>query len=61
MDFHAQVPGSFVLVDHAIFRAFNKGALAILKVDGPENKADLLWQGSRFRLPGRQGARACKP
>jgi len=33
------VPGSYVLVDHSIFRAFNKGALAILKVDGPEDKA----------------------
>ena len=33
------MPGSYVLVDHSIFRAFNKGALAILKADGPENKA----------------------
>jgi nitrite reductase (NO-forming) len=39
MDFHLDVPGSYVLVDHSIFRAFNKGALAILKVEGPENKA----------------------
>ncbi len=39
MEFHLEVPGSYVLVDHSIFRAFNKGALAILKVDGPENKA----------------------
>lgn len=39
MDFHVEVPGSYVLVDHSIFRAFNKGALAILKVDGPENKS----------------------
>jgi len=38
-EFHAIVPGSFVIVDHSIFRAFNKGALAILKVDGPDNKA----------------------
>ncbi len=38
MDFHLEVPGSYVLVDHSIFRAFNKGALAILKADGPENK-----------------------
>ncbi|MGB0132406.1 copper-containing nitrite reductase [Dokdonella sp.] len=38
-DFHVEVPGSYVLVDHSIFRAFNKGALAILKVDGEENKA----------------------
>jgi nitrite reductase (NO-forming) len=27
-----------VLVDHSIFRAFNKGALAILKVNGQEDK-----------------------
>jgi len=39
MDFHIEVPGSYVLVDHSIFRAFNKGALAILKADGSENKA----------------------
>jgi len=38
-EFRTRVPGSYVLVDHSIFRAFNKGALAILKVDGPENKA----------------------
>ena len=36
MDFHVEVPGSYVLVDHSIFRAFNKGALAILKADGAE-------------------------
>src|SRR5262245_25614809 len=36
--FTARVPGSYVLVDHSIFRAFNKGALAILKVNGPEEK-----------------------
>jgi len=39
MEFHLEVPGSYVIVDHSIFRAFNKGALGILKVDGPENKA----------------------
>lgn len=39
VQFHTEVPGSYVLVDHSIFRAFNKGALAILKVDGQENKA----------------------
>ncbi|MDR3387298.1 MAG: copper-containing nitrite reductase [Rudaea sp.] len=38
VQFHTEVPGSYVLVDHSIFRAFNKGALAILRVDGPENK-----------------------
>jgi len=39
VEFHTDVPGSYVLVDHSIFRAFNKGALAILKVDGPEDKS----------------------
>jgi len=39
VEFHLKVPGSYVLVDHSILRAFNKGALAILKADGPEDKA----------------------
>lgn len=38
VEFQTKVPGSYVLVDHSIFRAFNKGALAILKVDGPPKK-----------------------
>lgn len=38
VDFKLEVPGSFTLVDHSIFRAFNKGALGQLKVEGPENK-----------------------
>ena len=49
MDFHLEVPGSYVLVDHSIFRAFNKGALAILKADGAGEQGDLLGQGSRLR------------
>ena len=36
VEFHIEVPGNYILVDHSIFRAFNKGALAILKVDGPD-------------------------
>jgi len=43
MDFHVEVPGSYILVDHSIFRAFNKGALASLKAEGPENK--LIYSG----------------
>lgn len=38
-EFHVDVPGTYILVDHSIFRAFNKGALAMLKAEGPENKA----------------------
>jgi nitrite reductase (NO-forming) len=36
VEFKADVPGNFVLVDHSIFRAFHKGALGILKVDGED-------------------------
>jgi nitrite reductase (NO-forming) len=38
VDFGLEVPGTFILVDHSIFRAFNKGALGMLKVSGPDNK-----------------------
>jgi nitrite reductase (NO-forming) len=36
VEFKAEVPGTFILVDHAIFRTFNKGALGMLKVEGPQ-------------------------
>jgi nitrite reductase (NO-forming) len=38
VEFTVQVPGTYILVDHSLFRAFNKGALAMLKVEGPERK-----------------------
>jgi nitrite reductase (NO-forming) len=39
VEFKVDVPGSYKLVDHSILRAFNRGALGELKVEGPENKA----------------------
>lgn len=38
-EFTVDVPGNFIMVDHSIFRAFNKGALGMIAVDGPEDKA----------------------
>ena len=38
VEFKVDVPGTFILVDHSIFRAFNKGALGMLKVQGEKNK-----------------------
>jgi nitrite reductase (NO-forming) len=38
VDFKMEVPGTYVLVDHSIFRAFNKGALGMLKAEGAEAK-----------------------
>ncbi len=37
VDFKVEVPGTYILVDHSLFRAFNKGAVGMLKVDGPAN------------------------
>ncbi len=39
VEFKVDVPGTFIIVDHSIFRAFNKGALGMLKVEGEENKS----------------------
>jgi nitrite reductase (NO-forming) len=38
VEFKVEVPGTFILVDHSIFRAFNKGALGMLNVKGEKNK-----------------------
>src|SRR3990172_3100055 len=46
VEFKVEVPGTFILVDHSIFRAFNKGALGMLKVEGKENKT--LYSGKQI-------------
>ena len=43
VEFKVEVPGTYIIVDHSIFRTFNKGALGMLRVDGPENK--LVYSG----------------
>lgn len=50
-EFRLDVPGTYILVDHALLRAFNKGALGMLKVSGEEDKviysgklSDLVYQ-----------------
>lgn len=35
-EFRLEAPGTFIIVDHSIFRAFNKGALGMLKVEGDD-------------------------
>ncbi|HSN25136.1 MAG TPA: c-type cytochrome, partial [Kofleriaceae bacterium] len=41
VEFHVPVPGTYALVDHALFRAFNQGAVGQLVVSGP-SRTDLL-------------------
>lgn len=36
VEFTFDVPATYILVDHSIFRAFNKGALGTIVVTGPE-------------------------
>lgn len=37
VEFKVDVPGTLIIVDHSIFRAFNKGALGMINVEGPDN------------------------
>lgn len=38
IEFKIEAPGEYILVDHSIFRAFNKGALAQIKAEGDKNE-----------------------
>lgn len=43
VEFTASVPGEYTLVDHSMFRAFNKGAMGQLRVAGKAN--DMIFSG----------------
>jgi nitrite reductase (NO-forming) len=52
------VPGTYALVDHALFRAFNKGAVGQLRVTGPSRndilspqQADIAYGGGSLEAP----------
>jgi nitrite reductase (NO-forming) len=45
VEFRTEVPGTFILVDHSVFRTFNKGSLGMLKVEGDEDK--LVYSGKQ--------------
>ena len=55
VEFHTEVPGTYIMVDHSIFRAFNKGALALLEVAGEARHGHLFRQAGRRELSQRQG------
>lgn len=38
VEYKLETSGNLVLVDHSIFRTFNKGSLGLMKVEGTENK-----------------------
>ncbi len=37
VEFTVNVPGQYLLVDHSLGRAFDKGAIGVLNVEGPAN------------------------
>jgi nitrite reductase (NO-forming) len=51
VDFKVEVPGNYMLVDHSIFRAFNKGALGMLSVAGAERQDLYAKQGDAIYEP----------
>ncbi len=59
--FQLSVPGTFIIVDHSLTRAFNRGALAQLKVSGPDQKD--IYSGKMndlVYLPEGSGARVAE-
>jgi nitrite reductase (NO-forming) len=38
VEYKVDTDGTYILVDHSIFRTFNKGSLGMMKVEGPGNK-----------------------
>jgi nitrite reductase (NO-forming) len=61
-EFKVEVPGTYVLVDHSIFRTFNKGSLGMLKVDGAPQPA--VYSGKQLDevyLPEGQPTQVGKP
>jgi nitrite reductase (NO-forming) len=49
VEFTTRVPGEYALVDHSIFRAFNKGAVGSLVVEGPD--APLVYAAQNKERP----------
>lgn len=46
VEFKVDVPGTYIMVDHSIFRAFNQGALGMLKASGDGNNE--IYSGKQF-------------
>lgn len=46
VEFKLDVPATYILVDHALTRTFNKGSLGMLKAEGPEDK--IIYSGKQL-------------
>jgi hypothetical protein len=57
----SKCPGTYLLVDHSLFRTFNKGALAMLKAEGAEDKAIYSGKEVDYTYIGDRAAGNLKP
>nr|WP_235922569.1 c-type cytochrome [Rugamonas aquatica] len=55
VEFTPRVPGNLTLVDHSLTRAFNKGAIGLMAVSGPE-RPEIYGKGIKKALPGAAAA-----
>jgi nitrite reductase (NO-forming) len=61
VEFKAEVPGNYPLVDHSIFRTFHKGTLGMLEVEGAEAPTVFVGSGEAEELPKAAGKAPAKP
>jgi nitrite reductase (NO-forming) len=60
LEFVPRVPGNLTLVDHSLTRAFNKGAVGLMAVTGPE-RPDIYGKGIKTTLAGNTTAKTTPP
>ncbi|MBV6323300.1 copper-containing nitrite reductase [Duganella violaceipulchra] len=60
VEFVPRVPGNLTLVDHSLTRAFNKGAIGLMAVSGPE-RPDIYGKGIKKPLAGSATAAKAAP
>lgn len=60
LEFVPRVPGNLTLVDHSLTRAFNKGAVGLMAVSGPE-RPDIYGKGVKSALSGSAAVKAPPP
>jgi nitrite reductase (NO-forming) len=57
VEFVPRVPGNLTIVDHSLTRAFNKGAVGLMAIAGPD-RPEIYSKGVKTALPGSAAAKA---
>jgi nitrite reductase (NO-forming) len=51
VEFRTDVPGTLILVDHALFRAFHKGTIGLMHVEGDETQSAAIFRHGAQNQP----------